>query len=603
MKKIGQILIEEGYISQEDVDEALILQEGCRSRLGDVLMASGKIKAYNYYQGLAKYFSMEFVDLLKNKPDDLFLEEEERHNYIKLKTVPWHMEEGVMVLATCDPSEELTAWAADKYKEYRLVVTSIFDIYWVVDHYFRAANTKEAIDLLWEKNPAFSARNLFIDKGFITSVILTLSLMVMIIFHKIVIIPLFIAINIFYLVTLFFKIKFFLAGWISNKQRKSSDEYLKLDARTLPTYTILVPMYKEKKATISGLIEAIRQLNYPHARLDVKLIIENDDEDTLHAAQGLNLESYFHIVHVPVSYPRTKPKACNYALQFARGKYITIYDSEDRPEPNQLRKVITKFRQSKDNVTCVQCKLNYYNRNENMLTKLFSLEYSSWFNFMIPGLEILKVPVPLGGTSNHFLTQALKGLYAWDPYNVTEDADLGLRISQEGGKTAIVDSLTLEEAPISFVAWVKQRSRWLKGYMQTYIVHMRKPKELYKKLGARGFFGFMFFMGAPAIVFFTIPFVAVISCLSLIYPLVFPDWFVNIAVTNFIAGIVTHIAIALIVIAHHQWWGLLFQSLIFPFYWLLHIISSFKGLYELLFHPHYWDKTEHGVSKVKFSNG
>ena len=202
---------------------------------------------------------------------------------------------------------------------------------------------------------------------------------------------------------------------------------------------------------------------------------------------------------MPPSQPQTKPKACNFALRFARGEYLVIYDAEDRPEPDQLRKVVATFRRSPPNTACLQCRLNYYNASENWLTRMFTLDYALWFDQVLPGLERLNMPIPLGGTSNHFRIDVLRELHAWDPFNVTEDADLGIRIGQKGYRVGVVDSTTFEEASCHAGNWIRQRSRWIKGYMQTLLVHTRRPLHLIRSAGPLGFLGFVFFIGGTVL--------------------------------------------------------------------------------------------------------
>ena len=202
---------------------------------------------------------------------------------------------------------------------------------------------------------------------------------------------------------------------------------------------------------------------------------------------------------MPPSQPQTKPKACNFALRFARGEYLVIYDAEDRPEPDQLRKVVATFRRAPPNTACLQCRLNYFNANENWLTRMFTLDYSLWFDQVLPGLERLNMPIPLGGTSNHFRIDVLRELRAWDPFNVTEDADLGIRLTQKGYRVGVVDSTTFEEASCQAGNWIRQRSRWIKGYMQTLLVHTRRPLHLIRSTGPLGFLGFVFFIGGTVL--------------------------------------------------------------------------------------------------------
>ena len=199
---------------------------------------------------------------------------------------------------------------------------------------------------------------------------------------------------------------------------------------------------------------------------------------------------------VPDSQPKTKPKACNYGLQLATGAFCVIFDAEDRPDPDQLKKAVIAFSQVANNVVCVQAKLNHFNQDQNMLTAWFANEYSMHFELILPAMGAAESPIPLGGTSNHFITSKLRELGAWDPFNVTEDADLGIRLHREGYRTAMIDSTTLEEANSQVPNWIRQRSRWNKGYIQTWLVHMRHPFALLSQTGFRGFMSFNLTMGS-----------------------------------------------------------------------------------------------------------
>ena len=604
-KPVGRLLVDDGSITEQDLSEALALQEESGSKIGEVLIGEGKLKSYDFYKILAKHLNLQFVDLEKEPSDSILLEEGDRHNYVKMNAVPWKKEGKEIIIATTNITDDLKAWAEEKYGKHSFVITSSFDVRMTIQKNFSKQDDEEARELLWNQDPILSAKDIFLTHTgrnlAIAGIVLAFSLLV---FDNL-LSGIFIFINAFYLFTLLSKIVFFGVGMISETDRKVDREKeveVLGGEKELPIYTLLIPLYKEKKRTISNLVNSVRHIDYPKSKLDVKMIVEEDDEQTIEIIKSLKCESYFEMIKVPFSLPRTKPKACNYALKFAKGEYVTIYDAEDRPDPLQLKKALAKFKTSDDDVVCVQARLNYYNRNENLLTRLFSMEYSSWFNFMLPGLELLKIPVPLGGTSNHFPIKILRGLNAWDPYNVTEDADLGLRIAQKGYKTAIIDSTTLEEAPIHLHSWLGQRSRWIKGYMQTYIVHMRKPVQLYKKLGFKGFMGFLFFVGAPSLVFLTMPFVALFSLVAYMSDVIFPEWFFAISLLNFVFGVMSHIFFSVIVIAKHKWWDMLPFSIAFPFYWILHIIACFKAVSQLITRPHYWYRTEHGVSKEIVEN-
>lgn len=261
----------------------------------------------------------------------------------------------------------------------------------------------------------------------------------------------------------------------------SLEELNSLDPGSLPVYTVLVPMYKEPEVA-QKIARSVTELDYPTEKLDVKLLLEEDDPETRAKIDEV-MESLPPCVEVivcptvPKGEPRTKPRACNWGLERAQGEYLVIYDAEDRPEADQLKKAVAAFRRlkaaGKDRVACLQAKLNYFNAHQNGLTKFFTLEYSTWFDLFLPGLHAYRIPIPLGGTSNHFNVEVLKSLGGWDPFNVTEDCDLGIRMARKGYVTEVLDSTTWEEANSRVGNWIRQRSRWIKGYFQTHLVHSR----------------------------------------------------------------------------------------------------------------------------------
>jgi cellulose synthase/poly-beta-1,6-N-acetylglucosamine synthase-like glycosyltransferase len=212
--------------------------------------------------------------------------------------------------------------------------------------------------------------------------------------------------------------------------RSSNHRETLKDPDELPIYTILIPIYKEDKV-LKKLVKSIEKIDYPKALLDAKLLVEEDDDKTLEALKKITLPEFLEVTIVPVSYPRTKPKACNYGLNLAKGKYVVVYDAEDRPHPQQLKKAIAKFNISPPEVICIQARLNFYNKKENSLTKLFALEYSLLFDYILVGLKRLNMPIPLGGTSNHFIKEKLEEIGGWDAFNVTEDADVGIRFTMK----------------------------------------------------------------------------------------------------------------------------------------------------------------------------
>jgi cellulose synthase/poly-beta-1,6-N-acetylglucosamine synthase-like glycosyltransferase len=341
-------------------------------------------------------------------------------------------------------------------------------------------------------------------------------------------------------------------------------------------------------------------LDYPKEKLDIKLICEADDALTINALKSLQPPGNMDIVRVPPSEPRTKPKACNVAMQQVRGEYLVIFDAEDAPEPKQLKQAIAYFKRLDAKVVCLQSPLNYYNRNENLLTQLFALEYSSLFRLLLPALERLRLPIPLGGTSNHIKVAPLQEIGGWDAFNVTEDADLGMRLAYLGYETRVLPSLTLEEAPATLNGWMKQRTRWIKGYIQTWLVYMRDPAELKRRLGTRAYYGFQFFIGAPALTFLFAPFFWGMFFLSVLgfvpAPLSAP--MIGLCMLTLTLGMISHWMFARSVSRLEGWRHMGLIQLIYPFYWLLHSVASFRAVIQLATAPHYWEKTSHGISRV-----
>ena len=378
------------------------------------------------------------------------------------------------------------------------------------------------------------------------------------------------------------------------------DRALAVADSDLPTYTVLVPAYNEPEV-IGDLIDAVSSIDYPADKLEVLLLLEADDDVTIDAAEAAGLGEVCQILRIPPADPRTKPKACNYALHYATGEIITIFDAEDRPDPLQLRRVAVAFAELDDDVVCVQAKLAFHNGSQNMLTAWFTADYALWFNFLLPGLMKSSSPIPLGGTSNHIKADVLTEIGAWDPYNVTEDADLGVRIAARGHRTAVLDSTTLEEANPDPINWIRQRSRWYKGYLQTWLVHMRQPVTLWRTLGTVSMFRFTTLLaGTP-----------VIACLNMVFWLITLSWILGqpAVIEQVFPAYVYFPALMCLVLGNSTilysnfiacretgnaslWWA----CLTVPMYWVLMSIAAIKGTYQLFANPSYWEKTVHGLA-------
>lgn len=370
----------------------------------------------------------------------------------------------------------------------------------------------------------------------------------------------------------------------------------------LPIYTILAPLYREAHM-LPPLLNALARLDWPAAKLDIKLVLEAADIETVRAAHALTLPSNVEIVVVPDTGPRTKPKALNYALPLARGDYLVVYDAEDRPEPGQLRRAFEAFRNGPANLATVQARLNIYNTDRNWLTRQFTVEYSALFDGLLPVLDKMQLPIPLGGTSNHFRVAALKWLLAWDPYNVTEDADLGTRLARCGYRCAVIRSSTYEEAPARLGGWLRQRTRWLKGFVQTWLVHMRAPRVLWRELGPRGFLAFQIMIGGTILSALVHPWFYVLLAIELAGggflarpDLVFGLPFWAVSVFSLVGGYSAAMALGFFALRRRQLERLLWQVPLMPVYWLLISVAAYRALWQFVRAPFMWEKTDHGTA-------
>ena len=368
-----------------------------------------------------------------------------------------------------------------------------------------------------------------------------------------------------------------------------------LDDDALPVVTLVLPLFREADG-LPGLAAAIARLDYPPDRLDVKLVLEADDAATVAAARRLGLDRRWDFVLVPDSAPKTKPKACNYALAEARGALLVIYDAEDEPEPDQLRKAAAAFAAGDARLACMQARLAFYNARENWLTRLFALEYCLWFDGLLPGLQRLGLPIPLGGTSNIFRTDVLRDVGGWDPFNVTEDADLGLRLARRGWRVEVLDSTTFEEANCRLGNWLRQRSRWIKGYMQTWLVHMREPATLVRNAGVRSLLTTQIFIGGTVLSALIAPPLFVAAAFGAFVAPLFPESLRHLNLVTLIAGNATYAALAVAAPWRRGWGGLAPAALLSPAYWALTSLAAYKALWQLATRPHYWEKTDHMIS-------
>lgn len=364
-----------------------------------------------------------------------------------------------------------------------------------------------------------------------------------------------------------------------------------------PIYSVIAPLRAEARV-VDQLLSAIERLNYPAEKLDVIIAVEADDDDTRAAITARKHRIPLTVIPVPPGGPCTKPKALNVALPFARGRFTVIYDAEDRPERNQLRAALRAFRSAGTQLACVQARL-CIDTKTSWLARYFTAEYAGHFDVFLPKLVALGLPLPLGGSSNHFRTATLREVGGWDPYNVTEDADLGMRLARFGYRTGVIDSTTYEEAPVDVRRWLGQRTRWFKGWMQTWLVHMREPRRLLSELGIAGFVTFQLVVGGNALVALVHPvfmagLIRELSSFALQGEALMLAYCLLIVSIGYLASA----SVSGLGLAHR---GMLKKAGVLagtPAHWLLLSLAAWLAAFELIRAPFRWRKTEHGLDNA-----
>jgi cellulose synthase/poly-beta-1,6-N-acetylglucosamine synthase-like glycosyltransferase len=389
----------------------------------------------------------------------------------------------------------------------------------------------------------------------------------------------------------------------SFRSRPPSPVLPRLPDRQLPVYTVIAALYREARS-VDQLLRAINALDYPREKLQIIIVLEPNDLATRAAIARFGPMPHLQVLIAPANYPQTKPKALNCALPFARGAFTAVFDAEDRPEPGQLRAALDAFRSHASDVACAQASLCINNFAESWLTRMFAAEYAGQFDVFLPGFSAMRLPLPLGGSSNHFRTAVLREVGGWDAWNVTEDADLGFRLARFGYRSVTFDSTTEEEAPPAFKVWLGQRSRWMKGWMQTWLVHMRRPGRLWRQSGPRGFFALNLIVGGNVLSALAYP-VLVIELAGFSVSAstgVIPDWFftgsmVPLHIATLAAGLLSTALIGLMGLARRRRLRIGWIPLATPLYWGCLSIAAWRALRELWQDPYRWEKTEHGLTQ------
>jgi glycosyltransferase XagB len=610
--RVTETLVANGMITDEQRERALAAHAHTGSPIAIVLISLGMVKRRELYQVIGDLSGSPYIDLTAEPPDEELLAGLDPAQLVREGWVPVrNLDDGrVLVAGVRQPKpQRIEAIERTLGRPVEFRITTDWDILEALRHGLRDVIVENAALGLWYRSASQSARTMLYPRQ---KVALGISLVVITLCAyfwpygtlqaaSVIVATLF-------LLGIAFKFVVCMAGARRERfQAVTEDDLKQLKEEDLPVYTVLAPMFREA-AVVRQLVTNLANLDYTVTKLEVLLLLEEDDQETIDAANAAGLPPWMTIIKVPRGQPQTKPKACNVGLFFARGEYLVIYDAEDKPDPDQLKKAVVAFKRGGEQMVCVQAALNYWNVNENFLTRMFTAEYSFWFDYMLPGLDALKLPIPLGGTSNHFRTDGLRKLGGWDPFNVTEDADLGIRASALGYTVGVVNSTTFEEANRNFGNWIRQRSRWVKGYMQTSLVHGRSPWKLVKVAGFKQTLGFVLLIaGTPISFLFVLPlwvlFVASLLTHSRIFDLMYPGWALWIGLFNLLVGNALMIYVSMMGAFLRQRYGLVIWALLNPVYWLMHSLASYKALWQLITRPHYWEKTNHGISTLSAAPG
>ncbi|MFN8517218.1 MAG: glycosyltransferase, partial [Thermomicrobiales bacterium] len=603
---LGQLLLRAGAVSEGGLREGLALQRRAGVRLGDALVSLGHTRAAHVARAVAHQRGIAAFSHASLPLDDALLDVRDVAWYRERRVIPFAGPGGSVRAVSADATDAALIAAIGQRvgRPVQPVLATNRQVETLLHTLHRQADLDRSANQLRERTPDDSADRVLISRQRVSLIALGLGLLLALVANwHLTLIAVIATTTVLHIASSAYRLYLYGRGYAPPEPPPAPGAGEdRADDRDLPLYTILVPLYKEA-VVIPQLTRAIQALDWPSAKLDVRLLLEEDDTETIAAARAANLPSYFTFVLVPADGPRGKPKACNYGLAHARGEYVVIFDAEDIPEPDQLRKVYAAFQAADPAVACIQCRLNFYNPEQNLLTRWFTSEYSMWFDLLLPGLQRAGAPIPLGGTSNHFRASALAELGAWDPYNVTEDADLGIRLFKRGYATAVIDSTTYEEANPRVGNWLRQRSRWIKGYAQTWLVHMRHPVALARALGPRGFLGFQAMVGGTVLVLLLNPLYWALTVL----------WFASHwagieqlfpAPVFYLGGLALYFGnfafvylTALGAEARGYHW-LVKYALLNPLYWALMSAAAWKGVVQLAYAPSYWEKTQHGLARI-----
>lgn len=592
-ESLAVTLLREGLITGDQMMQALSVQARRNGQLVDILLSQRFIPRDLLFAALARHWNTSLVSFENLRPDVRLIDRVGGNFCLRHQILPLQSGGGATVIATSRPEE---------FRRHRDRLTTLFGPVAMVvakpegieASVLRLRGKSLAAQAESRVAPGESCRTLA-GPNMVRSLLMAL----LAAFALLLTMPklLLWAATLWALGTLCLSTGLkILAAVATARSRRQTDRPAALVAR-LPVVSVMVALYREADIA-PRLIRRLGRLNYPHELLDIVLVVEAEDNLTRNALARSDLPSWMRVVVVPDGRLKTKPRALNFALDHCRGTIIGVYDAEDAPEPDQIRKVVERFHSRGPEVACLQGVLDFYNPETNWLSRCFTIEYAIWFRLVLPGLQQLRLPIPLGGTTLFFRRAVLEELGGWDAHNVTEDADLGIRLVRHGYRTELIETVTGEEANCRAVPWVKQRSRWLKGYMMTWATHMRDPALLYRQLGAWKFAGFQVLFLCTLSQFLLVPVLWSfwLSAFGLPHPVAdaLPQWATLLLMLAFIVTEAVNISMGLIALRQSGHRLSPFWVPTLHLYFPLGALASYKAFWELLRNPFYWDKTSHG---------
>ncbi len=597
--RLGDILVARGALDPGDLVKALALQAREDVRLGDILLTHGMVAEADLLEALSEQWSARIVDLIAEPPDPRLIDQVGPEVCLREQFVPWRRIGGATVVATSRPAEferrrpELAArfgntiMAIAPERDLLAALLALRSSRLVQRAETLAPDTESCRSWDGRRFRRWLAGGLgVLAAGMSVAPAATFGMLTAV---ALVALAANTALRVGALST---------GAWRSLREaRKAQAPSRATSIARLPVVSVLVPLYKET-AIADRLVMRLTRLSYPRELLDICLVTEDNDDTTRSTLAAARLPRWFRVVTVPEGTLRTKPRAMNYALEFCRGSIIGVYDAEDAPAPDQIHRVVQRFHERGPETVCLQGMLDYYNARRNWMARCFAVEYAAWFRVVLPGIERMGLAIPLGGTTLFFRRSALEKLGGWDAHNVTEDADLGIRLARHGMRAEILDTVTEEEANARPWPWVRQRSRWIKGYAMTWAVHMRDPARLRRDLGLRKFLGVQVLFGGTLAQFLLAPVLWSYGLLFFGLPHPMAGVLTGAGALAlgvvFLLAFVVNVVVMVTAVSGPRHRHLIPWVFTLGFYFPLATLAAVKAIAEMLAQPFYWDKTQHG---------